>query len=105
MSQANLFSPTPRSALPVPDVCRNRHRGNPQSVAANRLVDPMKTSMRTTIYNLLAAGAGMTLKELGQKLGKQLNQISGRISELKADNKIYETGEVRNGCAVLKVAK
>lgn len=92
------------SEVPVllPDITRNRHHRNPQSEAANRRVHPTKTSVELTIYNLLAASAGLTSKEIGAKLGKEIHTFSGRISQLKADQKIYETGEVREGCAVLR---
>lgn len=103
-TQPSLFpNSSPRNPAPLADICRRKHKGNERSEAANRLVHATKNSARERIYSLIAASAGITLKEIAKKFKKHIHQISGRISELKKANKIYETGEVRDGCAVLKV--
>lgn len=103
-SQPTLFpNSSPRNPAPLADICRRKHKGNERSEAANRKVNATKTSVAQTIYSLIAASAGLTSKEIGVKLGKEIHTFSGRISKLKADGKIYETGEERDGCAVLKV--
>jgi len=38
----------------------------------------------------------MTAKECGDALGKQLNAVSGRVTELLELDKIEDTGERRN---------
>lgn len=86
----------------LPDVCRRRHGGNAQSEAANAKVAPAKKGMRVAILAALAASDGLTLKELAKQFNKQLNQISGRVTELLADRLIERTSAERDGCAVLR---
>ena len=39
---------------------------------------------------------GMTCKELCAELGKQMHSVSGRLSELQHQGKIYQTAERRD---------
>jgi hypothetical protein len=90
----------------VPDICVNKHQGNAESEAANRKIDPAKVRDRQRIFGLaLERGElGITLKEAESRLGMLRNSVSGRLSELKALGMLVPTGEVRDGCAVLKPA-
>jgi hypothetical protein len=91
----------------VPDVCRNRHRNNPRSRAANEQVHRHKAGMRARLLALIAAAGmhGATLHELAAAVNKEPHKISGRLSELKADNQITETAQERGGAAVLVIAR
>lgn len=81
------------------DVCSSRHRGNVQSVEANPAsVDKLRD--RTIILGLIRNARGITSKEIAEAMGRPLNCISGRISELKTDQKIATRGS-RDGCSIL----
>lgn len=90
------------NALPLFDICENRHRGAPASVEANRRVD--KADGRRRVIEFARSVGSFTLKDLAAHLGVTPNMISGRISELKRDRQLVETGARRDGCAVLKLA-
>ena len=86
------------------DPSSRKHHNNPQSVAAHDRVKHTKQDTYKKIMNLLQARGeyGATSKEIAEAFGVGLNTISGRFSELKVMNWIYETGERRNGAAVLR---
>ena len=87
-----------------PDICIHRHKGNAESVAANERVSPFKDRDRERIYRwfLEKAGAqGATSKEVTRCLGIPYTTVSGRLSELKAAKWLCETGQRRDGAAVL----
>lgn len=92
----SLFPP-----LPI-DITRRRHRGNPQSVQANRRCEGWKMADRDGIARLiLSAGAhGMTSLDLEEMLRKPKHTFSGRLTELKALGVIHVAGQ-RDGCGVL----
>jgi hypothetical protein len=97
------------------DVCASRHKQNPNSVAANRRINPHKDSDRESIRIQIASQgfAGLTLNEVQiwdptwrnprtGELGrfKPANAISGRLTELVADQEIFVSGRKRLGCSV-----
>lgn len=87
------------------DVCRNRHGGNANSRAANARLAPVKTKQREEVFRaiILAGDAGLTCKELAAVWGVDMNKISGRFSELKADGRIVQVAR-RDGCSAYSVA-
>ena len=85
------------------DITANRHGGNAQSIAANEVAEPTKAIMRLMIMTHLRGFGEATLKDLCRVFGKLPNEISGRLSELKAAGAIVPTGEVRERCAVYRV--
>jgi len=84
------------------DICINRHGGNTHSEIANNTV--LKEKDRQVIYDLIVKNKTLTSKEAARMMNKQLNQISGRFTELKASEIIEETGETREGCAVYRIS-
>ena len=80
------------------DITRRKHGGNAQSVAANGKVAPHKAGIRYRIEELVEESGerGLTLHELCARLNRFPHQISGRMTELKAEGKIYERGEPRD---------
>lgn len=90
-----------KDATLMDDICINRHQGNEQSRAANLRVN--KERDRATVLAIIIKSGKSHSKEIANLMGKQLNQISGRISELKASDVIEETGERINGCAVYRL--
>ena len=80
--------------LPLFDICRNRHQGNAESVAANEVAEPHKEAMRWRILQAIrdAGARGLTLDELAVILDVTPNQISGRVTQLKIDGLIRVIG-------------
>src|SRR5690349_19162782 len=105
-SQLALFG---NSVVPrVPDITRSKHKGNKQSERANERVFPSKVGMRERV-RIFVAGCGFhgaTLHEICKAFNKLPHQISGRISEAKAEGEIFDSGRTRRiegsgDCAVL----
>lgn len=97
--QPNLFTPPAVLARLAPDICANRHKQNPESIAAN----PSEANKRASHKRILAIMdiGTWTSKELADALDTKVHCISGRLSELKEMGKIRPTGERREGCSVL----
>jgi len=85
---------------------------NPKSPVSNPRLKPLPTAVSTAafasasrrlhILRYLAAVENATLDEICQALEVTPNQISGRISDLKRDLLLEETGQYRpsrSGCA------
>ena len=83
------------------DICMNRHKNNPQSLAANKRVN--REHDRKRILEFLAQRGRSYSKQIAEALGKPLHTISGRLSELKEEQIIEETGNKLEGCAELKL--
>ena len=93
------------------DICRNKHGGNPQSEAANRLVNKPRGRQQALDFIRARGSLGATSSEFALSVGKHPHQVSGRFSELKRDGDIVELtdeyGEtvVRDGYAVCVMAR
>ena len=81
------------------DICASRHGGNEQSREANP-DQSVKGADRAQVFNLIRYSNGITSKEIAKAMGRGLNCISGRISELKRKQKIAVNGS-RDGCGIL----
>jgi hypothetical protein len=92
---------TPSERLSEMDICSNRHNGNEQSEEANHKV--CKEVDREFIYVFIEQHKIGYSKQLARVMNKGLNCISGRFSELKEDNRIVDTGERKEGCAVYRI--
>jgi hypothetical protein len=84
------------------DVDSRKHRGNPNSVAANLKAQQFKTTNRQRILEQIAACgfAGATIKELKIAKGDRFlypNELSPRLTELVADQLIFVSGRKREG--------
>lgn len=84
------------------DICENKHQQNAESIEANPNVSKKYKDRRRVFQIILKTYRGITSKEIAEKMGRPLNCISGRISELKRDGSIEVIGR-RDGCAVLHV--
>jgi hypothetical protein len=87
------------------DVDSRKHRGNPNSVAANLKAQQFKTTNRQRILEQIAACgfAGATIKELKIAKGDRFlypNELSPRLTELVAMQLIFPSGRRRDGCSV-----
>jgi hypothetical protein len=85
------------------DVCENRHRNSPESIDAFEKVKHSKQAVYGRIMFLAQQRGerGVTSHEVAGALGRPLNCISGRLSELRMMGKLRKSGERRNGAAVL----
>ncbi|HEY8560471.1 MAG TPA: hypothetical protein VIL74_08845 [Pyrinomonadaceae bacterium] len=90
------------SALPN-DITGARHKNAVHSVAANERVSASKAIMRAAILEWARSFGRFTLKDVCRQFDKLPNQVSGRLSEMKAEGLIRETGESRERCAVLTI--
>lgn len=100
MIQPRLFD----TQIFPPDVCIARHRGSPESIAAN----PSREAKRESHERILAIyrTGDWTAKEISQKLGIPFNAISGRVSELhRVLGKLRPTGIRRDKSAVLTLVR
>ena len=81
------------------DICSKRHQGNEQSREANP-TNSEKALSRLAVFDIIRYSNGITSKEIAEQMGRQLNCISGRISELKRMQKVAVNGS-RDGCGIL----
>lgn len=88
------------------DICINRHKGNSESKVANKKVK--KEIDRQEVYHIIGEKGCSYSKEIARLMNKQLNQISGRISELKEMNLIepdviFGMEYLKEGCKVYRI--
>ena len=85
------------------DISINKHGGNQQSnianLKANKIVD-----RRIILEYIKENGTGYS-KQLSRFMNKGMNRISGRFSELKANNLIEDTGLTEEGCTVYRLKR
>lgn len=76
------------------DICERRHRGNPESTAANERVSSHKADLRDRILAWFdARGArGATCEQASIAMSIRYSTMSARISELRAAGKLVPTG-------------
>ena len=84
------------------DISINKHKGNSASFDANKKVN--KEVNRLRVLSIIKEQGQASSKMIARIMGVELHHISGRISELKADGIIEDTGLRKEGCALLKVA-
>lgn len=95
-------APKPRT----PDICANRHMGDVNSKAANERVAPTKHAQRERIFGLIAEKP-RCIHDLETATGLAANHFSGRITELKAEQRIIKAGRCTHGsgAAIYKVKR
>lgn len=76
------------------DICRNFHRGNTESEAANPVASTKEIQCEHIIAFMLRTGDA-TCDETEDRLGLIHQSASARFSELKRDGRILATGERR----------
>lgn len=84
------------------DVCSNRHKNNPNSIAANLRTN--KSEHIEKILNFIRSRGGKSyLKEIERETGLLRNTISGRLADLKVAKVLVETGERKEGCGEVQI--
>lgn len=86
------------------DISAGRHGGSETSIEANRIAERGKNYWRSRVVIYATRRKDFTLKEICSEYGRPLNALSGRLSELKRDGVLVNTGSRRDGCAVLTLA-
>jgi hypothetical protein len=87
----------------LPDACRRKHRGTDTSEDANARAHGSKANQQQTILFLLEARGTLTLAEAVAEIGKPMNALSPRFSELRDAGLIERNGERRGGCGVWRL--
>ena len=94
MENLNLFT----------DITRNRHKGNAESRDAHKRIVHRKAGDQQKILDYLKTHEA-TSKEIARDLGMGYTTVSARLSELKVMFLIEQTGERREGAAVLRALR
>ena len=107
---AFLFPDLPQGESPYPDprdITARKHGGNPQSADAfDSVKDHLPAARARVLEKIRAAGVhGLTVKEIARALGKGLNAVSPRLTELLDAKAVKDSGRRRDGCRVLVVVK
>jgi predicted ArsR family transcriptional regulator len=87
ISQPTLFDIPARHS----DICRNKHRGNAQSEAANERAP--KKRERDHIVAYLRINGPRTCEALSLAMSLPYTAVSARLSELKRDGLVEPTGK------------
>jgi len=80
----------------TPDITRNYHGDNPESLEASQSLDHMKALVRIQVETLLAVAGprGLTCDEIEAKIGGSHQAVSPRLTELLAKG-LVQRGERR----------
>jgi hypothetical protein len=82
------------------DITARKHGGVQESADANPAEADKYRDRVIVLGYVIACPNGVTSKEVAASMGKPLNAISGRFSELQKSNQIQKSGLRRDGCAV-----
>lgn len=79
------------------DITRRNHNDNTNSAAANEFIQPKKSAMQDAIVKYITAQGrkGATCQEVERDLGYRHESASARMSELKAEFRIFWNGTKR----------
>lgn len=75
------------------DICARRSAHNPFSESAYALIAPSKAEVRYRIMRWFYYAGPATCEQAHLALGIRYQSMSARVSELKRDGLLYETGE------------
>jgi len=75
------------------DICERKHGGADTSKAANRSVAELKGEMCKAIFNFIRDySCGLTCEDVELAMSLSHQTASARLSELRAEGWIYDTG-------------
>ena len=85
--------------FPDRDICASNHRGNEQSVAANKKPDKQLQKL-VIMHCIIQSDSGRTCEEIETLIHLPHQSCSARISELKREGLIRKIGTrpTRSGC-------
>ncbi len=88
------------------DITARKHKGNPNSVAAYESGKAAHGEECMRVLRLLSVSrSGLTSKDVAKGLDKELNAVSGRLSELKEAGYAKEGIERRDRCGVIHITE
>lgn len=76
-----------------PDICRRKHGGNPNSEAANERAQKKRDGDR--ILAFLRFRGPLTCETIALEMKLPYTAVSARLSEMKRDGYVEETGKTR----------
>lgn len=86
------------------DICANNHGGDLASNLAFEKARHTRQFMYDTLTDLFMAHGNLTSNEIADLLGlPNRNQFAPRISEMRRAGAVTTTGELRDGCNVLRL--
>ena len=90
----------------IDDITRSRHQGNPESEAAQSDREHRTQSQKMRVYLEVhhAGYRGLTVDELAEKWGAEVNRISGRFTELCRDG-IIERRKDPKGKRITRITR
>lgn len=93
---------------PYVDITSRKSRANPASVEANKTIAKTKHRDREEVLRIIRERGRTHSKEVARIMGREIHQISGRVSELLYSDppliRIVE-GERREKCNVIEIVK
>lgn len=99
--QRSLWDQPPTATAPR-DITARKHGGDNESTAAFQSRDRSSDRLAVIEFIKLRGADGATADEFAEHHGRQLNQVSGRFSELKLEGVIEPNGQkrpTRAGCS------
>jgi hypothetical protein len=91
------------------DICETKHGGNTASVAAHEKTRHTKLMMYEELTELFRAHGDLTSKQVVElyygNRNHNRNATSPRLSEMKAMGWLEETGQILDGCHVLRLVR
>lgn len=95
--QLAMFGSRRRALPPAGDVCRRKHKGNPESAAAFSPTQAMRDRDRVYAFIQARGETGATLDETAEAFGVGLNRISGRFTDLRTEEPPRSSGQTIAG--------
>lgn len=94
MSQATFLDTWDQASLSpsLRDPCQTKHGGNPNSQAAFASLTPNLSAACQAVFDAIQEQPGSTIHDVCRRLGKLPNEVSGRITTLKARKAIKVVG-------------
>jgi biotin operon repressor len=77
------------------DICANRHKGNPESAAANRRIAPHKSTQRERVLTIIRDNTPISCEQIHVRFGIRYTAVSARISELKKSGDVIKVGTTK----------
>lgn len=88
------------------DLCAGKHGGDYASVLAHDRVKPKKAKMYAILREVLEAHGPLTTHEIACILGEEnRNRFAPRLTEMRAYGWVERTGQLRDGCHVLRLVR
>lgn len=92
-NEQRLLFEAPQARNEYADITANKHKANPQSVAANIVAAKGKPTLRKQIFEFIGAHPNCIAEEVLTAFpSKRYSSVTARISELRASGEVCVTG-------------